>query len=73
MKTLQIAKRTYRMNDKEAKDVLKMASENVPCGIYAVQKGDYIELKNLKLTKTQLKEQRRLYKEQGFKVYCNGL
>lgn len=51
-----------------------MASELVPCGVYAVEKGDYAELRNDPCaSRTQLKEARRTWKAQGFKVYANGL
>ncbi|MCD7829023.1 MAG: hypothetical protein LUG58_01130 [Clostridiales bacterium] len=51
-----------------------MASELVPCGVYAVEKGDYAELRNDPCSsRTQLKQRRRMWKAQGFKVYANGL
>ena len=63
----------YRMNRKEYQGILKIASEQVPFGVYAVEKGDYAELRNDKLQNvTKLKEYIRKLKAQGFKVYANG-
>lgn len=62
----------YRMNRQEYKRLLKIASEQVPFGIYAVEKGDYAELQNLKCRSiTQLKEYTRQFKANGFKVMSN--
>lgn len=70
---VKVANRTYRMNQQEYKGLLKVASEQVPIGIYAVEKGDYAELCNLKCCSvTQLKNCIRQYKAQGFKVHSNG-
>ena len=38
--------RTYRMSRKECEGFLEVASEQVPFGIYAVEKGDYAELRH---------------------------
>lgn len=63
----------YQISKKEYKGLLKVASEQVPFGIYAVERGDYAELCNIKCSSTtQLKEKKREYKAQGFKVYANG-
>ncbi|MFQ7610064.1 hypothetical protein [Blautia marasmi] len=50
-----------------------MASDLVPFGIYAVEKGDMTELRNdhCKST-TQLKTLTSQFKTQGFKVMANG-
>lgn len=62
------------MNQKEYQGLLKVASEQVPFGIYAVEKKDYAELCNQKCESiTQMKRLRHSLKQQGFKVYCNGL
>ncbi|MCC8075726.1 MAG: hypothetical protein LIO95_07300 [Clostridiales bacterium] len=62
------------MSWKQYRSLLKVAGEMVPCGVYAVEKGDYAELRNDPCnSKTQLKEARRTWKAQGFKVYANGL
>lgn len=61
------------MSRKEYQGLLKIASEQVKFGVYAVEKGDYAELKNGNCTSTtKLKEMKREYKVQGFKVYANG-
>lgn len=50
-----------------------MASEQVPFGVYAVEKGDYAELRNDNCrSTTQLKALIRQFKSQGFKVHANG-
>lgn len=63
----------YKMSKQEYKGLLKIASEQVPFGIYAVEKSDYAELCNIKCSSTtQLKAKKREYKAQGFKVLANG-
>jgi len=65
--------RTYQMGQQEYLGMLKIASEQVPFGIYAVEKKGYAELLNDRCTSvSQLKELTRQYKAQGFKVYANG-
>jgi hypothetical protein len=50
-----------------------MASEQVPFGIYAIEKNGYAELMNLhSKSKTELKNEIRAFKQQGYKVYQNG-
>ena len=62
------------MPEEQAKGLLKLASERVPCGIYAIRKGrDYYELKNHQASRTQLKKLRNEYRRAGIKVYCNGI
>ena len=63
----------YRMSRKEHQGLLKVASEQVSFGIYAIEKGDYAELRNDKCQSvTKLKEMIRAFKQQGFKVLANG-
>lgn len=65
--------RTYQMSQKEYQGLLQMASEQVPFGIYAVEKQGYAELRCDKCQSiTQLKELTRQFKAQGFKVHSNG-
>lgn len=53
--------------------MLEIASEQVPFGIYAVEKKDYAELCNQKCrSATELKRHRHNLKQQGFKVHSNG-
>lgn len=61
------------MSRKEYQGLLKVASDQVPFGIYAVEKKDYAELRCDKCNSiTKLKELTRGYRQQGFKVYKNG-
>lgn len=62
----------YWMNQQEYKGLLQMASENVPFGIYAIEKKGYAELRNDKCNSiTQLKRITQQFKQQGFKVLAN--
>lgn len=70
---VKVLNKTYKMSKKEYEGLLEVASEQVPFGIYAVEKGDYAELRNDKCTSiTQLKKLIRNFKQQGFKVMANG-
>lgn len=74
MVTVKVAQRLYRMTEDRAEQLLKTAAELVPFGIYALKRGGYIELRNDKLSsRAQLKQARRGFKSEGFRVYCNGL
>ena len=42
---VKVANRMYQMNRKEYKGLLKVAKEQVPFGIYALEKADYAELR----------------------------
>ena len=65
--------RTYRMNQKEYEGLLQIASEQVPFGVYAIEKKGYAELRCDRCQSvTQLKELIRNFKGQGFKVHSNG-
>ena len=64
--------RIYRMSQKEYQGLLQVASEQVPFGIYAVEKKDYAELCCDKCeSMSQLKTLTRRFKAQGFKVLAN--
>ena len=66
--------KAYQMTRKQAKGLLDIASEQVPFGIYAVEKGGKISMEHMKcLSITQLKEKVREFRSAGFKVYYNGL
>lgn len=68
-----IGKRTWEMSRKEYQGLLKTASEQVPFGIYAIEKKDYAELRCDKCSSaTQLKNLMRQFKAAGYKVYVNG-
>lgn len=72
MVKVRLGKKLYEMTEKELEGVLKIASEQVPFGIYAVRNDDYVELlRERHKTITQLKKSVRLYKQGGFKVYAN--
>lgn len=69
---VKVANKIYRMGKNEYQKILKVASDQVPFGIYAIEKNDYAELMNIKcMSMTQLKGFVRQYKAQGFKVYSN--
>ena len=70
---VKVANRVYQMSRKEYQGLLQVAKEQVPKGVYAVEKGSYAELCNDKCSsKTQLKALIRSYKSNGFKVHVNG-
>lgn len=59
----------YEMGRKEYKGVLKIASEQIPCGIYAVEKDGICELrKDTFESEEELKKAVAEYAEIGFKV-----
>lgn len=65
--------RIYRMSQSEYQGLLKVASEQVPFGVYAVEKKDYAELRNDKCESvTQLKKLIRAFRQEGYKVHANG-
>ena len=70
---VKVMNRQYQMSQLEYQGLLKVASEQVPFGIYAVKKKDYGELRCDKCKSiTQLKDLTRKFKAQGFKVLANG-
>lgn len=67
-----VMNKVYSMSKKEYQGLLKVASEQVPFGIYAVEKNGKAELRCDRCeSKTQLKELVRAFKQRGFKVYKN--
>ena len=69
---VKVMNRVYRMSQKEYQGLLKVASDQVPFGIYAVEKQGYAELRRDKCrSMTHLKELTRQYRENGFKVLAN--
>lgn len=69
---VKVMKRVYRMSRKEYQGLLEIASEQVSFGIYAVEKGDYAELRSDKCRSiTELKALTRGFKYQGYKVLAN--
>ena len=69
---VKVMSRIYRMSKTEYQGLLQVASEQVPFGIYAVEKQGYAELRCDRCNSvTRLKELTRQFKSQGFKVYAN--
>ena len=69
---VKVANKMYRMGRTEYNGLLKTASEQVPFGIYAVEKKDYAELRCDRCkSMTQLKDLTRQFHAQGFKVLSN--
>lgn len=70
---VKVANRVYRMSKKEYQGLLKVASEQVSFGVYAIEKKDYAELRADRCkSSTQLKTLKRQFKSQGYKVHANG-
>ena len=69
---VKVGNRMYRMGRTEYDGLLNVAKEQVPFGIYAVEKQDYAELRCDKCrSTTQLKKLTRQFQVQGFKVLSN--
>lgn len=69
---VKVMNRLYNMGQSEYKGLLQVASEQVPFGIYAIEKRDYAELRNDRCNSiTQLKVLTRQFRQQGFKVLSN--
>lgn len=63
----------YEMGRKEYKGVLKVASKQIPCGIYSVEKDSICELrKDTFDSKEELKKAVTEYEAKGFKVHYNS-
>lgn len=66
-------KRVWKMSRKECEGLLSMASEQIPFGVYAIEKNGHLELRRDKCSSvTQLKHLTRQLKAAGYKVYANG-
>ena len=69
---VKVMNRVYRMSQEEYQGLLKMASDQVPFGVYAIEKKGYAELRNDKCkSMSQLKKLICGFKAQGFKVLSN--
>lgn len=69
---VKVGPRLYEMGQEELDKLLSVASEQIPFGVYAVKKDNYVELCRDKCNSiTQLKKAKRAYKSHGFKVYAN--
>lgn len=63
----------YEMGRKEYGGVLKIARQQIPCGIYAVEKDGICQLCKDKFnSKDELKKAVAEYAAKGFKVYYNS-
>lgn len=70
---VNIDKSVYSMTKKQFDGVLKVASKQVPFGIYAVKKDGICELhKDHFDTKFKLQQAVKEYAGNGFKVYYNS-
>lgn len=71
---VHIVNRVFKMNKEQADEILNIGKEQVPLGVYAVERDNVLVMCNDKAnSKTQLKKMIREYKAKGFKVYSNGL
>lgn len=71
---VKVVNRVYRMSKTEYRKLLEVASDQVPQGIYAIEKKDYAELRcDRRISVTQIKRFRRQFKAEGYKVYVNGV
>lgn len=69
-----IGQSAYEMTAQQLNRVLKVASKQVPFGIYAVKKGRICELHNDKFdSKEDLLANVEKYSMKGFKVYYNAV
>lgn len=70
---VKVGKNLYRMSRTEYQGLLEIAKEQVPRGVYAVEKADYAELRHDRcVSSTQLKRLTRAFKQEGYKVHANG-
>ena len=68
-----IRQSAYEMTAQQLNRVLKVASKQVPFGIYAVKKGRICEFHKDKFdSEEELLENVAKYTEKGFKVYYNA-
>ena len=59
------------MPRKQAKQLLKVASDLVPLGIYAIEREGYMELMNEPMLHSEIKRKRKEYGRLGWNVYAN--
>lgn len=70
---VKVMNHLYRMSNKEYQGLLQVARDQVPFGIYAIEKPYYAELRcDHCKSITQLKDLTRQFKGQGFKVHSNN-
>lgn len=67
-----IGKKVWQMSKKEYQGLLKVASEQVPFGIYAIEKNGQAEMRRDRCSSMgELKKLSRAFKAQGYKVHMN--
>lgn len=70
---VKVMNRLYQMSKEQYEGLLNVASEQVPFGVYAIERKDYAELRRDHCkSSTQLKALKRQFKANGFKVHANG-
>lgn len=63
----------YQLNKEQKNRILELVSNYVPYGVYAVEKGGIVELKDdVCVSGNELKKLVNEYRKLGFKVYYNG-
>lgn len=68
-----IGKKVWNMSRERYESLLALGSEQVPFGVYAIEKNGQAEMRvDHCKSVTQLKKLIRQFKEQGYKVYANG-
>lgn len=70
---VKIGEKIWEVSRKRYESILAVGKEQVPFGVYAIEKDGQAEMRHdhCKST-TQLKALTRQFKSQGFKVYANG-
>lgn len=62
------------MTKNQAQNLLKIAKEQVPMGVYAIEKDKILEMRNDRCDSvTKVKSLKRQFKKAGFRVYANGV
>lgn len=61
----------YQMPRSRAEELARAASDLVPVGIYAVECGEYMELRNDPLSGDALEAEVEEWERRGFTVHCN--
>ena len=62
------------MSKNKAMNLLRLASEQVPIGIYALEKDKVIEMRNEKCSSvTRVEKLKREFKRAGFRGYGDGV
>lgn len=70
---VKIGEKIWKVSQKRYESVLAIGKEQVPFGVYAIEKDGQAEIRHDYCKSiTQLKALIRQFKSQGFKVYANG-